>query len=181
MTDPAPWVHTIVATATARPPTLGSARLICIDGPAGSGKTTLATAVAAHTAGHVVHMDDLYPGWSGMDGADAEVASLLEPLARDEAGSYRRFDWEQDAYAERVWVPPTPYLILEGVNSGNRRWARWCTVLAWVEADEATRLARGIARDGEGVRGRWEQWMLEETDLYSREATRARADLTMHT
>ena len=43
----------------ARPPTLGRGRLLCVDGPAGSGKTTLADEVRAITGAPVVHMDNL--------------------------------------------------------------------------------------------------------------------------
>ncbi len=35
----------LVTSVLARPPTLGVGRLVCVDGPAGSGKTTLAAAL----------------------------------------------------------------------------------------------------------------------------------------
>ncbi len=56
----------VVQHALSRPPTLGAGRLVCVDGPAGSGKTSLADAVARRTAAQVVHMDDLYGGWDGL-------------------------------------------------------------------------------------------------------------------
>ena len=48
----------------ADPPRCGTIRLVCIDGPAGSGKTTLAAALAAAVrrrgrSVEVVHLDDL--------------------------------------------------------------------------------------------------------------------------
>ena len=39
----------VVQHTLARPPTLGAGRLVCVDGPAGSGKTSLADAVARRT------------------------------------------------------------------------------------------------------------------------------------
>lgn len=174
-------VDRVVALATTEPATLGSGRLVCIDGPAGSGKTTLAAALAQRLGAPVVHMDDLFPGWKGMDRAGPQVRSLLEPLSRDESGSYRRFDWYAGEYAERVSVPPVPVLVLEGVNAGNRAWAGLATVLVWVETDAETRLRRGLARDGEDVRTRWEIWMADEVELFARERTRERADLVVRT
>ncbi len=56
-----PDLATLVADAE---PRCGSTRLVCIDGPAGSGKTTLAEALSEVLDGApVVHMDDLYEGW----------------------------------------------------------------------------------------------------------------------
>jgi Holliday junction resolvasome RuvABC ATP-dependent DNA helicase subunit len=56
----------VVSLAAAREPTLGATRLVCIDGPAGSGKTTLGTLVAASVGAQLVHGDDLMAGWSGL-------------------------------------------------------------------------------------------------------------------
>src|SRR5205085_5813827 len=46
----------------AEPPLLGATRLVCVDGPAGSGKTTFADRLteALGGAAALVHMDDLY-------------------------------------------------------------------------------------------------------------------------
>jgi uridine kinase len=161
-----------------RPPTLGDGRLACVDGPAGSGKTTLAAAVAAGRPGaRVVHMDDLYDGWDGLPRLTAQLAGLLRPLARGEAGSYRRYDWEAGRYAETVAVPPGPLLVLEGVGSGSRAHADLITVLAWVEAPPDLRMRRGLDRDGAALADRWRQWALDEQLLFAREGTAARADL----
>ena len=44
--------------------TCGETKLICIDGPAGSGKTTLATSLSKLLdKAHLIHMDEIYDGW----------------------------------------------------------------------------------------------------------------------
>ena len=50
MASPSEVAGVVVDLALRRPPTLGDGRLVCIDGPAGSGKTTLAAEVAALVA-----------------------------------------------------------------------------------------------------------------------------------
>lgn len=160
-----------------RPPTLGTGRLVCIDGPAGSGKTTLASALSAPT----VHMDDLFQGWAGLDDVDRVVLGILTPLAEGRAGRYRRWDWAADRPAEEHVVPPGPLLVLEGVASGNHAWSELCTVLVFLDSDPTTRLARGMTRDGEQMRERWEKWMVDEQTVFDREGTRARADLVVTT
>jgi cytidylate kinase len=171
----------VLAHAGRRPPTLGGGRLISIDGPAGSGKTTLAAQIADLSGAVVVHMDDLYPGWAGLFDVEPEVWGLLGPLARDEVGEYRRYDWTAAEYAETHHVEPGPLLVLEGVGSGNRAWRDLVTTLVWVEAPAGIRLARGLARDGEAVRELWLAWMRDEDRLFLQEQTRAHAELELDT
>ena len=106
----------------ARRPGWARTRLVCVDGPAGSGKTTfagrLAAALGAGTA--VLHMDDLYAGWT-LDGAVARLtAGVLRPLADGPArapttattGPPARFA----ADADRRCRCPT-VLVVEGCGS----------------------------------------------------------------
>ena len=166
----------VLRLALKRQPTLGAGRLICIDGPAGSGKTTLAAAISEGADALVVHMDDLYPGWSGLSEVDAQLADLLLPLARGAAGTYRRYDWVVGRFAETVTVEPTPLLVLEGVGSGAARFSALVTALVWVQAPPDLRMQRGLERDGDAFAPYWEQWARDEAELFSRERTRERAD-----
>ncbi len=176
--------ETVLADTMAQPPTLGESRLVCIDGPAGSGKTTLARAVLAAARdlqpsglAHLVHMDDLYAGWNGLADVAARVQALLEPLSRGEPGRYQRYDWVEQQFAEWHEVSPVPLLILEGVGSGSRGYRQWVTTLVWVTAPPRLRLQRGLDRDGHELHDRWVAWMADEAALFRREATRRRAQL----
>lgn len=171
----------VVDLVLQRDPSLGKGRLLCIDGPAGSGKTTLAAEVAALTGATLIRMDDLYPGWSGLFAVGSEVLGLLEPLSRGLVGSYRRYDWDQEAYAEEHTVVPTDLIVLEGVGAGNRAWAHWSSALVWVETDDETRMRRALARDGEHIRAHLLAWREDEGRLYAEERTRERADLRLTT
>ena len=163
-----------------RPATLGEGRLICLDGPAGSGKTTWAAGIANLAPGaRVVHMDDLFAGWSGLWLVDVQLSRLLLPLAHGEPGRYRRYDWLAGEFAEEVVVDPVPLLVLEGVGSGAARFASLVTVLVWVEAPYDLRLERGLARDGDAFAPHWDQWAKDEAALFEREQTRSRADVVV--
>jgi energy-coupling factor transporter ATP-binding protein EcfA2 len=168
----------LLEVAESRPPTLGAGRLVCVDGPAGSGKTTLAGAVAALRPGTpVIHMDDLYDGWEGLPHLTDQLSGLLRPLSTGEPGTYRRYDWHAGRYAETVTVTPGPLLVLEGVGSGSRTHADLTTALAWVWAPAGLRLRRGLERDGEALADRWHQWMVDEDRYLAQEQVEARADL----
>lgn len=170
-------VAEVALVARSRPVSLGSARLICIDGPAGSGKTTLSVALSASLAAPVVHMDDLYNGWTGMDAGRDSLEQLLRNLAAGSPGAYRRFDWHAYAYAETVTVAPGPWLIVEGCGSWSRRWADLVTLLVWVEAPPGVCLERGVARDGEAMRDQWLEWQHTQATVFEAEQTRGCADV----
>jgi uridine kinase len=179
---PAAVADLVVRRALERPATLGRGRLICVDGPAGSGKTTLADAVAAAAARagtvDLVHMDDVYEGWHGLDDALPRVArDLVEPLRAGRPGRYRRYDWHARRLAETRTVEPVDVLVLEGVGSGAAADPAAITTLVWVEAPRDLRLRRGLERDGEALRAEWLAWMADEERVHAREQTRARADL----
>jgi uridine kinase len=170
--------------ASARP-RLGGTRLVCIDGPAGAGKTSLADGLrrAIRTCQgwdvQVLHIDDFYEGWTGLNGELLERidASVLAPLREDKPGRYRRYDWHLRAFAEWHEVPPRPALILEGVGSGALPFADYTTLLLWIDAPSETRLARGVRRDGEDMREEWQRWMKREAEFAAIHRTRERADL----
>jgi uridine kinase len=173
--------HEVLAHALSRPPTLGTGRLVCIDGLAGAGKTTLARGLAAGTRAQLVHVDELLEGWGGLPGLGATLEALVRPVAAGRPSSWTRWDWHASGWAESHPVLPGGLLVLEGVGSAPGCIADLVTTLVWVEAPRAQRLARGIARDGERMRPQWEQWLDDEAALHARERTRERADLVYET
>ena len=187
MTVPAEVLNALSALARTMRSPIGDERpfLVVIDGPAGSGKTTLAAQLApvlgdgAGGPAPVVHMDDLYAGWeAGPDGGAANLAAwILEPLAENRPARYRRYDWHEGAYAEEHEVAPARFVVIEGCGAGARTVDRYRRLLVWVEADDRERLRRGIARDGENERDHWLTWMEDEAAHYAKERTRDRADV----
>ncbi len=173
-------VARIAAQVEARRPGLGGMRLVCVDGPAGSGKTTLAGQLAASLPAQVVHMDDLYEGWTGVRaGVDRLHEWVLAPLAAGVAGRYRRYDWELGRYAERHAVPVADSLVVEGCGSACQGVDQYEPLIVWVEADDDLRLQRGLERDGEGEREHWLGFMAAEQEMYARERTRERAHVRL--
>lgn len=184
----------IVGAVLASPPTLGAGRLVCVDGPAGSGKTTLAAALnrsfrdglrsAGSTESRVrmLHMDNVYAGWAGLDAGMGTVASsVVGPLREGRCGCYRRYDWHRSRFAEERVVPPCDVLLVEGVGSGGRLdgYVDAITCLVWVATSSDVRLARGLARDGEGQLEHWLAWQRQESVMFARERISERADVVV--
>lgn len=175
-----PTVTAILDHVLAQPARLGRGRLLAIDGPAGSGKTTLAAAVeeAAPLSVRVLHMDDVYEGWGGLGSAPQRLRhDVLEPLAFGRPGFYRRWDWEAGDWAELHAVQPVELLILEGVGSGAPELAEHRSTLVFVRAPDELRLSRGLARDGEAARDNWTTWMADEQRHFESSGTECDADL----
>jgi uridine kinase len=170
----------------AAPARLGRTRLISVDGPAGTGKSTLAARLAARAEARglkvlVLHMDDLYDGWDGATrGFGLLRDHVLSRLAEGREGRYRRYDWNLGAYSERHVVPVSvDVLIVEGVTAADRGAEPWPSLRIWIETSNDVRLDRGIERDGEALRDRWLDWMRWERDHFAAENTRERADLVV--
>jgi uridine kinase len=170
----------LVARVLEAPARLGAVRLVCVDGPAGSGKTTFAGSLT-DTLGDdatLVHLEDLYAGWT-LTGAVARLsAGVLRPLAEGRAGVHHRYDWAAGRFAAGPTVVPVPrVLVVEGCGSSPRSLDAWTTLRIWVEAPPALRLVRGLARDGEDLAAHWRRWQEMEATHFAAEETRARADL----
>ena len=183
--DPGPPLSTlpladVVARVLSAPARLGGVRLVCIDGPAGSGKTTVAgrLAVAFGPDAVLVPIDDLYAGWT-LTGARARLqAGVLRPLAEGRPGAYHRFDWSVRRFVPAATaVPVRRVLLVEGCGSSPRSLDPWTTLRLWVEAPQDLRIARGLARDGAHLAHEWRRWQETEAAEFAREDTRARADL----
>jgi uridine kinase len=159
-------------------PRLGGTRLVCVDGPAGSGKTTLAGSLGPALGATVVHMDDLYAGWT-LTGAFARLsAGVLRPLAEDRPGAYHRYDWSAGRFGRHpVPVPAGGVLVVEGCGSCPRAVDPWAVLRIWVEAPRELRLARGLVRDGAGMAPEWHRWQVTEAAAFGAEGTRDRADV----
>jgi uridine kinase len=175
-------VGEVVAAVLGAAPTLGARRLVCVDGPAGSGKTTLASALVrgfGDLTTCVLHMDDVYGGWAGLAPGMTTMASVVHALRAGRPGRYRRYDWHLRGFAEEHVVEPVDVLVVEGVGSGNSTYDEAITCLVWVETPSEVRVRRGLERDGEQARGEWLAWHEREQSMFERERTRQRADVVV--
>ncbi|HZP14551.1 MAG TPA: 4-amino-4-deoxy-L-arabinose transferase [Nocardioides sp.] len=163
------------------PARCGDTRLLCIDGPAGSGKTTLATAIAADVDATLLHMDDLYAGWSGLEAGVKQAARIAEAVAVRRPVTYAPWNWHRSDRDEAVEVERSPILIIEGVGSGASPVRPRASLLVWLEADEDVRQQRALDRDGDSFAPHWKAWAAQEHVHFTRERTRDRADLILTT
>ena len=75
-------------------------------------------------------------------------------------------------------APQGGVVIVEGVYATRRELASFYDLTIWVECPRELWLARGLARDGESARDRWEkEWMPAEHRYVEEQSPHTRADL----
>ncbi len=154
-----------------------STLLIAVDGGGGAGKSTFAASLcaaltAAGALATVVPMDDFFrphekaqqPVSHGFVDGEMDWQRLREqviaPLKVGHDARYQRFDWPTRTLQEWHAVPVGGSVIVEGVGVLRQELAACYDFKVWVRCPRQRRLERGVARDGEQARERWErQWL----------------------
>ena len=176
---------------------VGGVRLVCIDGPAGSGKTTYASALAAalapaYGAVPIVHGDEVYEGWPVVEQAGDRLLAFAElgrrlttwlvtPWEQGYDAEYPRWNWHAGAWDDSVRVPAAAVVILEGVGLGQSALRSKAALTVWVDAEESLRLPRVLARDGEAIRDEMIAWQRDEQAWFTLDGTLAGADVVVVT
>jgi uridine kinase len=161
--------------------------IIAIDGPAGAGKTTLASdlslALASSFRVNVIHMDDLYNGWDRALGED--LTSTLSAICKNHLASkpltYSRFNWTTGEFGESTTTPHADLLILEGVGSGQSSIREYLTALLWIDIDYNQGLTRVLERDGQSLENQMQKWLVQQEQHFRVEGTQNAADFILTT
>ena len=104
----------LVASIRERP---GPVRIVAIDGPGGSGKSTFAALLAAALGGAPVVPTDDFASWDHpLDWWPRMLDQVIEPLARGERGRYQRYDWPTSQLAE--WIDVEKSASVKGMSAG---------------------------------------------------------------
>jgi uridine kinase len=156
-----------VAAASRRP-------VVLIDGRSGSGKTVLGERLAAALDAELVSLDELYPGWEGLEaGSDA----VHETILRERAPGWTRWDWATARPVEWHPVDADRALVVEGCGALSRANRARATFGIWIELDAAERRRRASQRDHGRFDRYWDGWAAQEQVFIDREHPRQLADL----
>lgn len=166
--------------------------IVGVSGYGGSGKTTLATALAQRLDAPVVSIDDFGTAavwqrsadWNGIDRARL-VRQVLAPVAsgRSEITYDRCDDWERWT-TRPVVIQVGRFVVVEGIGLFHPDVLAHIDLRIWVDVDLATATARGVARDqrsGQDTSAAWcEVWVPNEIAFAERFDPRGQADLLVN-
>ena len=176
-------IDDVVAEILDRPAYRGI-RIIGVDGPQGSGKSTLGARIATRIGAPLIQMDD-FVSWADLVGWWPRFeAQVLHPLVSGNAAHYQVRDWDNDEFGSSLngWKTVTwsPAVVLEGLTCTRAAAADRLAYRIWIEAPDEVRLRRGLQRDGETHRQLWLDSMSTERQFFTDDATPARADLRVN-
>ena len=159
--------------------------LLAIDGPAGAGKTTLAAQLekehAASGSVRVIHLDDLYSGWTTALGND--LTEVLDRLASahlvGQPCTVKLFNWISMSFDREEVIEPTDVLILEGVGAAQVIVRDAGATTYWIDVEPHIGLKRVLERDGSVVEPFMKQWQIDQDKHFARDETRENCEFKL--
>jgi cytidylate kinase len=153
-----------------------------VDGPSGSGKSDYGVWLAAERNAVLVSLDDVYPGWDGLDAGSWHIhRNVLLPISQGLPGRYQRWDWRLGVPAEWVDVSSSRPVVIEGCGAIRREGLAIRADRVWVGAASDVRKRRALERDGDMYAPHWQRWALQEERFLALHDGPAHADLTVKT
>ncbi|WP_129657290.1 nucleoside/nucleotide kinase family protein [Rothia uropygialis] len=152
--------------------------VLAIDGRSGAGKSKLAERLLERARAEdgsdavaLFHLEDIYPGWEGLEEGVDTYAEMLERLMRNEDATWQAWDWTRNQYAEEMQVlsADPSLIIVEGVGStapGHPETRPHFGV--WLHLEANIRKYRALKRDGDMYRPYWQLWASQEDRLFAR-------------
>lgn len=149
--------------------------IVLIDGRSGSGKTTFAHWLAPRLRAQLVHLEDIYPGWDGLQAASDHLHDFVL-AARPR---WQSWNWDADGPGEWHELDARRPLVIEGAGALSAVNRALATHGIWIERDAATRKQRAITRDGDRYAPHWERWARQEERFEQAEHPRSLADFEL--
>ncbi|WP_394248597.1 aminodeoxychorismate synthase component I [Arthrobacter pityocampae] len=158
--------------------------LIAVDGRSGAGKTTLAVELAAllreHHSVSLFHLEDIYPGWDGLDdGIGRYVERVLLPLRAGRPAHWNAWDWDCGQDGPERTTAAAEIVLLEGVGAAAAVARPHLDAVIWIEADAGVRHRTAIERDGAAYAPFWRRWADQEDAWLAGDDPGAAADVVV--
>lgn len=167
--------------------------VLALDGRCGSGKTTLANALARQfPASVVLRTDDFYlpptqraHGWEQTPCANMDLARLrdeaLHPAYAGQPVQYRAYSCREGAYQPAQELPTQPLVILEGSYSHHPLLTGYETLRVFVTCSKEEQTRRLQEREGERYANFAARWIPLEEGYFAKYQIAENADFVVDT
>lgn len=167
--------------------------VLALDGRCGSGKTTLAAALAGQfPASTVLHADDFYlppaqrsPDWAHTPCANMDLTRLrdeaLRPAYEGQPVPYRAYSCREGRCLPVQQLSAQPLVILEGSYSHHPLLAGYETLRVFVTCSKPEQIRRLQAREGERYANFAARWIPLEEAYFAQYNVEVKADFAIDT
>jgi len=159
----------------------GQTKIIVIDGPAGSGKTTLAKSLSGLLENcPIIHMDEIYDGWENALSPKTSqdlVEWIINPLLESKSIEFVKYDWYLEKRIEKVVINLPKVLIIEGVGSSSFEISKYASLKLWIEVNKETGINRVLTRDGQQIQEQMKKWQSQESKFFIENNSKENSDI----
>ena len=159
----------------------GQTKIIVIDGPAGSGKTTLAKSLSGLLENcPIIHMDEIYDGWENALSPKTFkdlVEWIINPLLENNSIEYIKYDWNLEQRIEKVVINNSKVIIIEGVGSSSFEISKYASLKLWIEVNKETGINRVLTRDGLQIQEQMKTWQSQESKFFIENNSKENSDI----
>ena len=167
--------------------------VLALDGRCGSGKTTMAAALAEQFPDSIVlHTDDFYlpparrsPDWAHTPCANMDLTRLrdeaLRPAYAGQTVAYRAYSCREGAYLPTVQLPAQPLVILEGSYSHHPLLRPYETLRVFGTCTKAEQTRLLQAREGTRYADFAARWIPLEEGYFAQYGIAESADFVVDT
>ena len=159
----------------------GQRKIIVIDGPAGSGKTTLAKSLSGLLENcPIIHMDEIYEGWENALSPKTSqdlVEWIINPLLENNSIEYIKYDWNLGQRIEKVVINNSKIIIIEGVGSSSFEISKHASLKLWIEVNKETGINRVLTRDGLQIQEQMKTWQSQESKFFIENNSKENSDI----
>ena len=159
--------------------------LLAIDGPAGSGKTTLAAKLEREyqltATVQVIHMDDLYNGWENAlsEELTVKLSNIVQAHNSSKDFYLAKFNWASMKFDAEELMVATEVLILEGVGAAQKVVRDVGAKTYWIETPAEIGLQRVLDRDGHHLRDLMLKWQTHQDAHFQIDKTAENCDVKL--
>lgn len=159
----------------------GQTKIVVIDGPAGSGKTTLAKSLSELLGNcPIIHMDEIYDGWE--NALSPKTFSnmtnwIIKPLFENRSIEFTKYDWHLEKRNEKVVINLPKVLIIEGVGSSSSEISEHSCLKLWIEVNKEIGISRVLTRDGLEIEEQMKKWQTLESKFFIENNSKEYSDI----
>ena len=161
--------------------------LIAVDGPAGSGKSTMAKDLylffSTSREVNLLGLDDIYDGWTNALGKKltTDLGAIADAHVLGESITISIYDWAKSQYLDEREIKSKEILIIEGVGSAQEVMRQHKAITIWMDIDPLVGMQRVLNRDGHHIAQEMKAWQELQGQHFAQSGARDNADFIITT